>query len=252
MFQIIKNGTASHFKEDSINYKSLERLAHDIEKMKKDNKIDTLIVASGSIRFGMLEEGEKRQKEELTAYEKQGYASIGQPILINLYKKIFSKTIAQVLPTRVDLQKRDYVKQLIKHNRQKDRITVVNYDDCLDFEQISQDNDTLASSLATYSNADRLIILGHYDGLKDNKGNLITDIQKITNKHWNYCRGAGDFGNGGFHTKLMAAEEVTKEGIEMYVGNINKPLEEVISGPQHTKFMPMKPASPIKQYLMPN
>ncbi|MFW6013966.1 MAG: hypothetical protein ACOCQG_02230, partial [Candidatus Nanoarchaeia archaeon] len=238
MFQIIKNGTACHFNEKGINYKTLERFAGEVEKMKKDQCIDTLIVASGSIKLGMLEEGETRTKEELDNFEKQGYASVGQPILVNLYKKIFNKNIAQILPTRADLKKSDYVKKLIHQNREKDRISVVNYDDCLDFEQINKDNDTLASSLAVYSGADRLILLGHYEGLVDNKNNLVTYIEKITDKHKSYCNGKSDSGNGGFETKLLAAKEVTQKGIPMYIGNINKPLEEVVTGPMHTYFAP--------------
>lgn len=238
MFQIIKNGTACHFNEKGINYEALERFAGEVEKMKKDYSIDTLIVASGSIKFGMLEEGETRTKEELDDFEKQGYASVGQPILINLYKQIFNKNVAQILPTREDLQKNDYLKRLIHQNLQKERISVVNYDDCLDFEQINKDNDTTASSLAVYGGADRLILLGHYDGLLDNKGNLITYIDKITDEHRSYCNGKSDSGNGGFDTKFLAAKEVTENGIPMYIGNINRPLEEVISGPKHSYFAP--------------
>ncbi len=238
MFQIIKNGTACHFHLDceSINYESLERLADDIEKMKKDYSIDTLIVASGSIKLGMLEEGERRRKEELTQYEKQGYASVGQPILMNIYKQLFERPVAQILPTREDLRKRSYVKRLINSNLEKGRISVVNYDDCLDFEQINKDNDTLASSLGVYSGAERLIILGHYDGLMDDKGNLVQYINSITGKHWSYCSGKGESGNGGFHTKLQAAQELMEEGINMYIGNINRSLEETIKGPYHTFF----------------
>jgi len=239
MFQIIKNGTACHFNEKGINYEALERFAGEVEKMKKDDGIDTLIVASGSIKFGMLEEGEKRTKEELDDYEKQGYASVGQPILINLYKKIFNKNVAQILPTRADLEKSDYVKRLIHQNLKKDRISVVNYDDCLDFEQINKDNDTMASTLAVYSGADRLILLGHYDGFMDNKGNLVNYISNITDEHRSYCNGKSNSGNGGFDTKLLAAKEVTENGIPMYIGNINSPLEEVINGPRHSYFAPV-------------
>ncbi|MGM5483078.1 MAG: hypothetical protein ACQESF_06440 [Nanobdellota archaeon] len=238
MLQIIKNGTACHFKGNEINYKSLERLAKEIEVMKDTENIDTLIVASGSIKLGMLQEKETRIKDELTAYEKQGYASVGQPILMELYREIFSKNVAQILPTREDLEKRDYVSRLVEHNLKNNRISVINYDDCLDFEQINKDNDTLASSLAVYTQADRLIILGDYDGMRNPKGDLINTIEEITDEHLNYCHGKGECGNGGFNTKLFAAKEVTKSNIEMYIGNINHKLKEVIQGPTHTRFLP--------------
>ncbi len=226
MLNIIKIGSACLFdKQGQVNYNLLRRKSQEIEQS-EDN---TVLVVSGAIALGKAHEREKRNNSQLTAVELQGYACVGQPRLMNLYQELFNLNVSQLLVTRTDLQQENHVRSLIHHNVQKQRITVVNYNDAVDFEQLRQDNDTLAATILSYCNADRLIILGHYDGFKDGE-RLMSHVTDINDFLYSLCRGKSEHGNGGFNTKLDAAKIVLHAGKEMIVGNIAYDLEDIISG----------------------
>ena len=227
MLQIIKIGSACLFdKNGKINYSLLRKKAKEIES----NNANTLLVISGSIALGKQMENETRSNDELSATELQGYASIGQIELMNLYQSIFSRNIAQLLLTNQDLKHKNHVKELLKHNIKQNRITIVNYNDGIDFEQLRKDNDTLAATLVTYINADRLIILGHYNGFLNKEQQVIPQIKTVTKAHYNLCEGLSEHGTGGFSTKLDAAKIILKAKKKMIIGNIEEPLKKVIEG----------------------
>lgn len=241
MLQFIKIGSACHFnKKGETNYECLKQRAEEIDKIQKDYGIETVIVASGAIAFGMRHEGEKRAKEELSVYEKQSYASSGQLLLMDLYRSIFDRVVAQILPTTEHLQKSDYVRHLVRDNLHRNKMSVINYNDTVDFEQINQDNDTLASRMAVHCDAHRLIILGQYNGFLNPKGELIKTIDEITDQQRSYCNGKSATGNGGFKTKLLAGQECMDNGIEMMIGNINNNLEDTLAYDYlRTRFIPI-------------
>lgn len=176
-------------------------------------------------------ENEKRTKEQLTAVELQGYASIGQIKLMEIYQRVFTKNLAQLLVTEKELTQTDSMKNLLLENFRKNRITLINYNDCIDFEELSKDNDTLAAEIMLYSGGDRLIILGKdYHGFNDLNGKLIEQINAIKLEHYTYCNGKSKIGNGGFKTKLDAAKKILENNKELIIANINSTLADILSG----------------------
>ena len=53
---------------------------------------------------------------------------------------------------------------------------------------------------------------------------------QIDDATYEHCNGVSEHGNGGFESKLKAAEMVLKCGKTMIVGNINYNLTDVIAG----------------------
>jgi glutamate 5-kinase len=235
MLQFIKIGSGCLFDEKGeIDYKTLRKKAREIESLDYGN----VLVVSGAIALGKKMRGEKRSNADLDAVELQGYACTGQIELMDVYRSLFNKDVAQLLLTEYDLKHRNHVKDLICHNIKNGVITLVNYNDGVDFKQLRKDNDTLAAKLLTYCNGDRLVILGRtYDGLKDKEGGIVERVTAIDRKLYDMCDGKSFHGNGGFKTKLDAAKMVLGAGKEMLVGNIGYSLQELIEGSvQRTLF----------------
>jgi glutamate 5-kinase len=228
LLQFIKIGSACLFdKSGKINYETLKRKAREIEQDKNNN----VLVVSGAIALGMQSEHEKRDKNELSAQELQGYASLGQVFLMDLYKNLFTRNISQLLVTEQELSQGDSIRELLFENLRKGRLTLINYNDCIDFEELRKDNDTLAAEVMLYSRGDRLIILGEdYDGFKDSSGNLIERVRFIDDSIYAHCNGKSKLGNGGFRTKLDAAKRILEQDKEMIISNINSSLQDIIDG----------------------
>ncbi len=226
MLNIIKIGSACLFNEHGrINHQLLHQKAREIER----NADGSVLVVSGAIALGKMQEGEGRRNAELTPVELQGYACRGQPELMRLYAGLFTRGVPQLLVTTNDLQHSTYVRDLIHHNLSKGRMTVINYNDAVDFEQLRKDNDTLAATILSHCNADRLIVLGHYDGFRDGD-HLIERVTAVDDSHYTLCRGESEHGNGGFTTKLDAARIVLEAGKEMIVGNIKYAIDDLVTG----------------------
>ena len=190
-----------------------------------------MLVVSGAIALGMYYEHETRSKDQLSAMELQGYASFGQLLLMDFYRSLLKGRICQVLVTERDLQKTEAIKNLIAQNLLQKRITLVNYNDSTDFEEIRKDNDTLAAEVMLHCNGTRLIILGHnYDGFRNSSGELVERVYGINETLYGYCNGKSRQGNGGFKTKLDAAKDILAQNKELIISNVNSTLEDIISG----------------------
>jgi len=226
--QFIKIGSACLLKTNGrVSYKLLKLKAREIENSSCNN----VLVVSGAIALGMTQEKERRSKEELSLIELQGYAGIGQIYLMELYKRVFTKRVSQLLLTEKQLSEGNSIKNLLLENIAKNRITLINYNDCIDFEGLKKNNDTLAAEIMLICGGKRLIILGRdYSGFKDSQGELISRVSEINDSLYEHCNGKSKQGNGGFKTKLDAAKILLEKDLEMIVSNINYNLEEIIAG----------------------
>ncbi|MBI3032186.1 hypothetical protein HYY69_01820 [Candidatus Woesearchaeota archaeon] len=228
MLQIIKLGSACLFDAyGGIAFDTLRTKAQEIE----ETLDDVVLVVSGAIALGKMHEGEARKNADLTAVELQGYACLGQPKLMQLYADLFTQQVSQLLLTSHDLlHHENHISGLVYHNIGRRRITVVNYNDGVDFEQLRKDNDTLAATILRCCGADRLVILGHYDGMLGEDGKVIPYVNRVSDDLYTMCRGVSTHGNGGFATKLDAARQVLAEGKEMIIGNIKYTLRDIVTG----------------------
>jgi len=228
LLQFIKIGSACLFdKNGNVNRELLEQKVREIEADENNN----VLVVSGAIALGMARENEQRSKSELSSVELQGYASTGQIYLMDLYKSLFRKNVSQLLVTERELAQAESISKLIAENAMKNRVTLVNYNDCIDFEEIRKDNDTLAADIMLACGGDRLVILGSdYDGFKDSRGQLIERVYSIDDSLYANCNGKSKQGNGGFQTKLDAAKKVLAADKELIISNLNFRLEDIING----------------------
>jgi glutamate 5-kinase len=228
MLNVIKIGSGCLFDEKGeLSTSLLEQKAREIEV----SRDDAILVVSGSIAIGKRIEKDYRGNEEIPSVELQGYATDGQMELMKIYQNVFSRRVAQLLVTREDLVHENHVRELLDLNLKKRRITAINYNDGIDFEELRKDNDTLAATILQHVGADRLIILGRgYDGLQGKDGKVIVRVSSITPDIEELCNGKSQHGNGGFETKLEAAKMVLEARKEMIVGNITYPLADLVSG----------------------
>lgn len=228
ILQFIKIGSVCLFDSyGNLNYEVLRRKATEIEQDTNNN----VLVVSGAIALGMHTENEKRNKDQLSATKLQGYASLGQLLLMDFYRSLFSKRICQVLVTEKELKQTEGIKNLILENILAKRLTLINYNDSVDFEEIRKDNDTLAAEVMLHCGGDRLIILGHnYDGLRNSSGELVERVSDIDERLYSYCNGKSKQGNGGFKTKLDAARDILAQNKELIISNISSNLEDIING----------------------
>jgi len=224
----------------------------------KDRGCEFIIVSSGAIVTGVENLGLRRQLKSIT--EKQAYAAIGQPLLMQKYIEEFMRfdiRVAQVLLTREDFDDRSRylnIRNTLTHLLKMGVVPIVNENDTVATEEIKLgDNDTLSAILASKLDADMLVILTDVDGVYDKDPTRHPDakvirevegIQKIEelSASKGVCKTGYFFGTGGLKTKLEAAKICCLSGLEVVIANGFK--EEVLlkacSGePVGTRFLPL-------------
>ncbi|MFN3550590.1 MAG: glutamate 5-kinase [Endomicrobiia bacterium] len=202
-------------------------------KLLKDNECKVIIVSSGAIASGLKEYGIISKPTSIV--EKQSYAAIGQPWLMNKYIETFKKfnlKVAQILLTREDFDFHDRylnIKNTLNHLLKMGVIPIVNENDTVVTEEIKLgDNDTLSAIVAAKIDADILILLTDVDGVYNKDPNIYKDAKiieevynieellkecSISSKSKFFC------GTGGMKTKLEAAKICYLSGVEMVIAN---------------------------------
>ncbi|GHT37299.1 hypothetical protein AGMMS49593_04030 [Endomicrobiia bacterium] len=98
---VVKIGTSTLVAKDSaLNRKYIYDLVSELVAIQKENH-EILIVSSGDGGAGRLCLGANVKSKTLR--DKQAFAAIGQPLLMNTYSAAFAKydkTVAQILLTR--------------------------------------------------------------------------------------------------------------------------------------------------------
>lgn len=232
--QVIKIGTKCLFAGNgNPNYELFRRRAREIQDIDMDERIKTMLVVSGAIAMGKMVCGEARPNDALTPVELQRYACVGQPELMRFYANAFEGiyNVSQLLVTNRELDREENVRNRIIDDAWNSIVTLINYNDGVDFEEIMKDNDTLAATIVKYIRAKRLIVLGvDYDGMKDSEGKIIQRIGEVNRDLYGMCNGSSAGGRGGFGTKLDAARDAMDLGIEVIISNINYNLKDIVAG----------------------
>lgn len=257
---VVKVGTSTLTHEGGkLNFRSFDALARvlsDIHNMGSE----IILVSSGAIAVGAGKLQMKERPSELSL--KQAAAAVGQCELMHLYDKFFGdygKIVAQILLTGDDVDSPEKKQNLINTFSsllELGIIPIVNENDSLSHAEIEAeneehkifgDNDTLSAVVAVLCGADKLVLLSDIDGLYDGNPNnkpeprLIREVRVIDEEIRALAGGAGSRrGTGGMITKLQAAELATKNGIDMYIANGQKPetLYDIVNGnPAGTLFV---------------
>ncbi len=212
------------------------------------------LVTSGATALG-------KKQHNTTNETNQFYAIIGQPVLYELYSRAFAKEdieTAQLLINKGDfksrgnyLKVRDAVHELLKNNI----VPLINENDAIHSKEYTfSDNDEIGSLLASLLGADRLVLASSVDGLLDNEGRVISDIdygdrswQKYINKE------KSEHGRGGMQLKCEAAEHMARHGISTTICSGLLPLtlyKAAIGQKIGTNFLPNKYLSAKKRWLL--
>ncbi|MCX7715895.1 MAG: glutamate 5-kinase [Endomicrobia bacterium] len=255
---VVKIGSHLIFagKDDFVN-----AIASQVKNL-KDRGVETIIVSSGAIVSGVEEYGLKVKPTNIV--EKQAYAAVGQPLLMNKYITAFKKhglKIAQVLLTREDFDSRQRyvnIKNTLNYLLKIGCIPIINENDTVATEEIKLgDNDTLSAIVATKLDADLLILLTDVDGVFDKDPNLypdakilqeIKDIEEIEQKFKFGTKSEFFCGTGGVKTKIDAAKICVVNGVEVVIANGNKEnviMKIINKEPIGSRFLPKQDKNTI-------
>ncbi len=259
-------GTKGEFCADRM-----EPIARSVARLMKAGR-QVVLVSSGAIGLGRGWLGLHRSRL-CDLVTKQACAAIGQGLLMDAYKKLFSVwdiKIAQVLLTEEDFSDwRRYSN--LRHTMEKllafSVLPIVNQNDTVstaEIETISgaartaafSDNDRLAALVMSGLEADALVLLTNVDGLLKSGGSgTVTPVQfqtrpeviwlvdEITAELKALAVGPSANGRGGMVTKLEAAE-IAKDcgGITLIAnGQEREILDRIFAGERiGTAFLPSK------------
>jgi glutamate 5-kinase len=203
-------------------------------------KVQVTMVSSGAIGAGITELGLAGRPKDLPML--QAAASVGQPILMNLFAAAFRPHglyAGQILITRSDFEHRGRYLNLRNSITALHRarcVPVINENDSVAVAEIRfGDNDLIAAQVTNLLRADLLILLSVVDGLLDHEGKTIPVVQDMDDANGNVDeKRRSSRGSGGMGSKLLAAGTVKTAGEPVIIANGKRPnvITDVLSGMQ--------------------
>lgn len=241
---VVKVGTSTlAHKTGNLNIRRVENLCKVLSDLKNSGH-EIILVSSGAVGMGVGKLCLSGRPEDTPT--KQAAAAVGQCELMYTYDKLFSEynhTVAQILLVGYDIEnetRRMNFKNTLSRLLEMNVIPIVNENDTVSTDEIViGDNDTLSSIVATNAEADLLILLSDIDGLYtadprcDKNARLIDTVEKITPEIFALAGKEGSkLGTGGMATKITAAENANKNGIDMIIANGSNPevLYDIVDG----------------------
>ncbi|HET7264799.1 MAG TPA: glutamate 5-kinase [bacterium] len=213
---------------------------------------EVLLVSSGAIVTGAGLLGRRRPRRLI---DKQAFAAVGQPVLMQRYSAAFDRLglrVAQILLTRQDFEdRRRYVnaRQTLLALLAEGVVPVINENDTIATDEIQiGDNDTLSALVASLVAASLLVVLSDVEGLmtadprRQRGARLIPTVERIDARIVSAARRTVTAqGVGGMATKVEAARIATESGVATVVtgGAVQRPLARLLSGERlGTLFLP--------------
>ena len=232
---IVKVGTNTLVEEndqgEQLDHASFESIGNQVREM-PDEGISTILVSSGAITAGLIDDKRQRDGTEETV-ELQRYAERGWDDVVQKWKAtIGSEKVSSALLTKSELEKnktRDQALGVISCCLSHGDIFIINENDVISDDEIKfGDNDTLAVELAVEIAIQQMFkdiklvyltdVDGVYKDVKDNK-TLLRHIS-YGEPYEHYARGAKNTrSKGGMVTKLAGARLATYCGIETFIAN---------------------------------
>jgi glutamate 5-kinase len=229
---VVKIGTNILSGRAGIDSAFIGRVANQVSGL-LGGGMQVVIVSSGAIGLGAGELGMKGPVFDLRM--RQGCAAIGQPLLMDEYRRAFKRhgiKVGQVLVTaevlshrKTYLNLREAVESLLKLGT----VPIMNENDCVSTEEIGSafgDNDRLSALIASKIDADLLIILSDIECLydKDPRNNDdAKEVRVVYEVSDEIERMAGKSGSvharGGMRTKLEAAKIAADAGCRMVLAD---------------------------------
>lgn len=263
---VIKIGTNILTKDGGLDGAYVRQITAQINCLLKSGR-QVVIVTSGAIGMGVgqLNIAGKVQNIKM----RQACAAIGQPLLMQEYRKSFLRydvTVAQVLLTAEVLNNRKTYLNLrnsIETLLRLGTVPILNENDSVSTEEIGTafgDNDRLSALVASKIDADLLIILSDIDALYDKNPREFPDAKpiptvfEITQDIIKSAGGAGsEHATGGMKTKIEAAKIAANAGCRMVLahGRAKKVISRIIAGEEvGTIFMPRRKLSNRARWIL--
>jgi glutamate 5-kinase len=240
---VIKLGSATISNHDgSINKKTIKKIADEIAVLCTNWRV--VLVSSGAVGSG--KSCISNYKGSLT--ERKAAAAVGNPILIQLYHKYFSKhgiAVAQALCERHHFSNRSQFLQLKETFIMfwnNNVLPVVNENDLVsNIELKFSDNDELATLIAIGFDANTLIICTSVGGFLDADRKIISVVDRIDSAIQSYVQtDKSNLGLGGMLSKLTFTKLATSLGIKVIICGLqrNDFFISALEGLNGTTFMP--------------
>jgi len=222
---VLKVGSAVLTQNGKIAHRRLDNLVELIALLKE--RYEVILISSGAVAAGYT--AVKLDKNIIS--NKQALASVGQPLLLNIYQTEFNKydiLSSQVLLERSifkDQSRLSHAKDAIEVMLKNNIVPIINENDVTAVDElVFGDNDQLSAYVCYYFNAELLTILTDIDGFYDDNPHLNKDaklqkiVTKIDPKYLIQEENANsEFATGGIVTKLKAAQFLIEHGKDMFL-----------------------------------
>ena len=223
----------------------LRHWMQQVSLLRRRHQVEIIWVTSGAIASAVERTDYQKPNRQLS--EKQALSAIGQPQLMELYNislQAAGLMGAQILLTYGDMRdagRRSNLENTLNQLLEWKVVPVLNENDAIATEEIKfGDNDSLSAKVAILTGAERLVICTDVEGLydrnpsEDPEAKLVHQLEKVTGATISkVAKAAGSsVGTGGMYSKLKAAREATRQGIETWLvkGDIPNVLLQVAEG----------------------
>lgn len=262
---VIKLGTNTVAgSQGELSRERVRPIAESIAGLMREGR-QVLLVSSGAVGLGRgwLGLHPSRLGDLVT---KQACAAVGQSLLMNAYKEIFSEwgiKVAQVLLTEDDFinwHRYSNLRQTMEKLLGFSVLPIVNENDTVSTAELESttasgprtpvfsDNDRLAALVMSGMEADALVLMTNVEGLLRNAGtagggteDVISLVEQITPELKRLAAGPSENGRGGMRTKLEAADiAMNCGGITVIAsGQVPQVLDRIFAGEEiGTAFLP--------------
>ena len=263
---VVKIGTNTLTKDGRIDSGYVRQIAKQITSLLAEGK-QIVIVSSGAIGMGTAQL--RINGPVSNTKMRQACAAIGQPLLMQEYRKAFSRykvVIAQVLLTAEVLNNRKTYLNLrnsVETLLELGVVPVLNENDSVSTEEIGTtfgDNDKLSALAASKIDADLLVMLSDIDALYDKDPKKYKDakpVQAVFEITDAIIRSAGKRGSkhatGGMKTKIEAAKIASNAGCRIVLagGRVKNVIGRILAGAEiGTVFMPKRRLSNRARWIL--
>jgi len=265
---VVKLGTQIVMENGAFAKARLKRLVETCAQHRENGR-EFIFVSSGAVGLGRSVLGIERK---LTLQEKQACAAVGQGLLMNAYRELFSAhdwMTAQLLLTADDFaQRKRYLnlRSTLETLLEMDVAPIINENDPVSTMELQEegkvksfgDNDKLSALVAGKLGANLLVILTDVDGVytenpqenpQAEKIGTIDTFQRLSSIKFG---SASKLGRGGMKSKLDASRVASICGVQTAIVSGLKPesLGRVLSGEaEGTRVLPQSAIPGRKRWI---
>ncbi len=224
---VLKVGSAVLTNSTGLALDRLKNLVDFIAQLKQNYHV--ILVSSGAVASGYT----LLQLDKKIVAKKQALASIGQPLLMETYRKHFE--VHNIICSQVlleasifkDMTRLNHAKDTMNELLSNNVVPIINENDVTAIEElVFGDNDQLSAHVSLHFGSELLVILTDIDGYYDDNPHLNPSaklqkkVQNIPLEALNANHSANsEFATGGIVTKLKAADFLIKNNKKMFLSS---------------------------------